>query len=196
MCCQVKYCRPNPTFAGGGCDDQWGGDRKLGRFGDERDLFLSKMFQINFVGNPGDLADLKVAYSFVESRDGEEYVQTNTACGGTKIATNSSNMDRSGSLDTDLRWGLTNNCGPSAITATKHQYHGELAAAWVDAYVDGAFEAVAADNLYLDSITKDGTTESAECSSRGLCDYTTGRCKCFRGFGNADCSRRNALDMV
>eukprot|EP00505_MAST-04D_sp_SCG-Rhode-Island_P003777 Stramenopile-MAST_4_protein_3777 len=33
-----------------------------------------------------------------------------------------------------------------------------------------------------------GTTEAIECSGRGICNYTSGLCKCFHGYGKADCS--------
>merc|ERR1712093_833471 len=39
------------------------------------------------------------------------------------------------------------------------------------------------------------TTEAAECSNRGVCDYTLGMCKCFSGFTGAECSQQNALAM-
>merc|ERR1711937_96160 len=32
------------------------------------------------------------------------------------------------------------------------------------------------------------TTEAIECSGRGICNYKTGLCKCFDGYGKADCS--------
>merc|ERR1711862_858093 len=41
--------------------------------------------------------------------------------------------------------------------------------------------------------SNDGTTEESTCSNRGLCDYSTGVCKCFRGYFNDDCSAQNVL---
>lgn len=38
-----------------------------------------------------------------------------------------------------------------------------------------------------------GTKTNEECSARGLCDYETGICKCFRGYRLADCSGQSAL---
>lgn len=38
-----------------------------------------------------------------------------------------------------------------------------------------------------------GTTVAEECSGRGLCDKTTGLCKCFRGYRLDDCSNQHAL---
>jgi len=38
-----------------------------------------------------------------------------------------------------------------------------------------------------------GNKEESPCSNRGLCDYTTGICKCFRGYYSDDCSLQNAL---
>eukprot|EP00941_MAST-03F_sp_MAST-3F-sp1_P005430 g5430.t1 len=40
---------------------------------------------------------------------------------------------------------------------------------------------------------EDGEKENAICSNRGVCDYTTGLCKCFGGFTDFDCSVQNAL---
>lgn len=41
--------------------------------------------------------------------------------------------------------------------------------------------------------TTTGTTVASECSGRGLCDYDTGVCKCFRGYRLDDCSSQHAL---
>jgi len=38
-----------------------------------------------------------------------------------------------------------------------------------------------------------GTRENGECSTRGLCDSTTGTCKCFKGYTGLACDAQNAL---
>lgn len=43
------------------------------------------------------------------------------------------------------------------------------------------------------STTTQGTSVAEECSGRGLCDYETGVCKCFRGYRLDDCSSQHAL---
>jgi hypothetical protein len=37
---------------------------------------------------------------------------------------------------------------------------------------------------------QDGTAPDAECSRRGRCDYATGSCVCFRGWGGSVCRQR------
>jgi len=39
----------------------------------------------------------------------------------------------------------------------------------------------------------DPLNESEECSDRGLCDYTTGTCKCFAGFFGNSCEKQTIL---
>lgn len=41
--------------------------------------------------------------------------------------------------------------------------------------------------------TTPGTFIASECSNRGLCDFETGLCKCFRGYRLDDCSSQHAL---
>ena len=40
-----------------------------------------------------------------------------------------------------------------------------------------------------------GNKELSTCSNRGVCDYTSGLCKCFKGYYGGDCSMQNALSQ-
>jgi len=41
----------------------------------------------------------------------------------------------------------------------------------------------------------DGNTQALTCSNRGLCDFTSGLCRCFAGFTGNACQNQNALAM-
>ena len=43
----------------------------------------------------------------------------------------------------------------------------------------------AATTMYIDEEVK-GTKENLLCSGRGLCNYVTGFCNCFDGYGSSD----------
>ena len=38
-----------------------------------------------------------------------------------------------------------------------------------------------------------GNICQVDCSNRGICDYSTGVCNCFKGYAGMDCSNTNAL---
>jgi len=45
------------------------------------------------------------------------------------------------------------------------------------------------------STTAAGNGEEVECSYRGLCDYETGLCSCFKGYWKDDCSMQSTLAL-
>jgi hypothetical protein len=57
---------------------------------------------------------------------------------------------------------------------------------------DGTTCAIAAITLAYGA-TIEGNYEESTCSNRGVCDYGTGLCKCFKGYTTDDCSVQNAL---
>jgi len=54
---------------------------------------------------------------------------------------------------------------------------------------DGSFSSYG----FTVTTTSDGNKENALCSNRGVCDYSSGLCRCFSGFTDFDCSVQNAL---
>merc|ERR1712072_84652 len=44
-------------------------------------------------------------------------------------------------------------------------------------------------------VVQQGTTESLTCSRRGLCEESSGLCKCFAGYTSYNCARQNALSV-
>ena len=48
-------------------------------------------------------------------------------------------------------------------------------------------------NYYYFQFGSNGVNDAPECSDRGLCDYTSGVCKCFKGYAGIDCTAQSAL---
>ena len=46
---------------------------------------------------------------------------------------------------------------------------------------------------YYFQFGSNGVNDAPECSDRGLCDYSSGICKCFKGYAGIDCSAQSAL---
>lgn len=96
----------------------------------------------------------------------------------------------------DFTSGVANTdiCAYSIITGTNYDGDGvgvncvtSKSTTW------GGFDAVYETmGFYAQELFK-GDKENAVCSNRGICDYSTGLCKCFTGFTKDDCSVQNAL---
>jgi len=48
-------------------------------------------------------------------------------------------------------------------------------------------------DFYYFQFGANGVNDSPICSDRGLCDYSSGTCKCFKGYAGIDCSAQSAL---
>lgn len=58
---------------------------------------------------------------------------------------------------------------------------------------DGTATPMTAATMYKFYPAKNAATYVGECSTRGICDRTTGSCGCFNGYTGQDCSQLNAL---
>jgi len=144
----------------------------------------SKIFQVSFVSNSGNVPALRVAYAFVDSdgsatADGTGKLESysNGLCGGQTAISGSDASDTGNDGCTANAFGLATDLDTAGgvkalVNPAYNQYTAQYGVAW------------------------DGTTENAECSNRGLCDYATGTCKCFQGFIETDCSVQSAIAMA
>jgi hypothetical protein len=48
-------------------------------------------------------------------------------------------------------------------------------------------------SYYYFQFGTNGINDAPECSDRGICDYSSGICKCFKGYNGIDCSSQSAL---
>lgn len=48
-------------------------------------------------------------------------------------------------------------------------------------------------SYYYFQFGTNGINDAPECSDRGVCDYSSGICKCFKGYNGIDCSAQSAL---
>jgi hypothetical protein len=48
-------------------------------------------------------------------------------------------------------------------------------------------------DFYYFQFGSNGVNDAPECSDRGMCDYSTGVCKCFKAYSGIDCASQSAL---
>lgn len=98
-----------------------------------------------------------------------------------------------GACQTELRFavdGLSSNAGPNGYIAyDREQQYG----CKCDAGYRGPDCSQVECPSGPDVLGADGGAEGMDCSGRGLCDYSTGVCKCFRGFFGERCEQQTTL---
>jgi hypothetical protein len=128
-------------------------------------------YMITFTGNSGNVADLEVLYEVTHCMGTAD---TATATPGTCDVAGKTGSSKS--VPTAAVYSSATNPFPADIVGT---------ASWGWGGPSGT------PKLITESVQ--GASENLMCSDRGLCDYSTGICKCFQGYTAHDCSEQNSL---
>lgn len=153
------------------------------------DLDRDVRFHITFTDNSGDIPALGVRFGNSQVRGMPSTAATFSQ--SWKFEEDGTNVES--------RW----NCARGATSGDDSGIGGGTAGDDVCTAKTGGFTGFTTDDAALGWVdgllaikeTVKGTKYNEVCSRRGLCDYSSGECKCFSGFTDVDCSVQNALAM-